>query len=177
MVSKHCIECGNVKTQDVIEVVKVIQVLGYQICQASSATVAVFDDFRLHTHIDNLLSCFIKQFTHYSFTQFNFKLFIRLNFFHSFDCKPQQIKQIINSLYIAPDAVLQLKDVITNEPHQVRKVGGRGSVTNELQHRAVIHTVHIQGQGPYSNAHHTLRMVEKLDGLGIEWEVIGVLWG
>lgn len=51
MVSQHCVECGYVKTQDIIEVVKVIQVLGDQVCQASSAAVAVLGEVWLgYTH-------------------------------------------------------------------------------------------------------------------------------
>lgn len=67
--------------------------------------------------------------------------------------------------------------MVSNEPHQVGEVGGRRPVAYKLQHGLVIDTVDVEGERPHGNPHHGLWVVEELDSLGVEREVVGVLWG
>lgn len=66
--------------------------------------------------------------------------------------------------------------MVTNEPDKIREVWSSGTVSYELHHRLVVNTVHIESEGAHCNANHALRVVEELDGLRVQWEVIGVLW-
>ena len=65
--------------------------------------------------------------------------------------------------------------MIPDEPDQIGEVRGSSPVSNELKHGLVIHPVHIESQSPDCNSDHTLRVIEKLDGLRVKGEVIGVL--
>lgn len=81
------------------------------------------------------------------------------------------------SLHITSHAVLQLQDVVADEPHQVGEVRGGGPVSDELQHGLVVDAVHVEGQCPHRYPDHGLGVVEELDGFGVQRKVVGVLLG
>lgn len=65
--------------------------------------------------------------------------------------------------------------MVTDEPHQVGEIRCGGPVPDKLQHGLVINTVHVEGKSPDCYPHHGLRVVEELDGFGVEWKIVGVL--
>ena len=76
---------------------------------------------------------------------------------------------------IVPHAIVDLENVVADEPDQVGEIGSSCLVRDKLQHGLVLHSVHVEGEGPDSNPDHALAMVEELDGLCVQGEVVGVL--
>lgn len=65
--------------------------------------------------------------------------------------------------------------MVADEPDEVREVGSRCAIANELKHGLVIDTVDIERERPHSDTDHALGVVKELDGLSIQGEVVRVL--
>ena len=72
-------------------------------------------------------------------------------------------------------ACVNVQNVIADEPDQVGEVGYGGLVYDEAEHGVVFNLVDVEGERAHGYPHHALRVVEELDGLGVQGEVIGVL--
>ena len=91
--------------------------------------------------------------------------------------RSQVCLQLVDALVVCvvPDTVVNLEDVVPDEPDQVGEVGGGRLVRHELQHPLVLNLVHVEAEGPDRYPDHALAVVEELDGLGVEGEVVIML--
>ena len=104
-----------------------------------------------------------------------------------------------HSLGLRQQALVQLDDVVADEPDQVGEVGCGRLAADVLQHGRVVHCgrdgrgvqgshtgwahggedlrtlVDVEGEGSDRDAHHALTVVEELDGLCVEGKVPQVL--
>ena len=106
------------------------------------------------------------------------------------------VLQLVDALVVrvVPNTVVNLQDVVPDEPDQVGEVRSRRLICHKLKHPEttkgvrskltnqnlsfsplILHLVHVEAERPDRDPHHALAVVEELDGLGVEREVIIVL--
>ena len=76
---------------------------------------------------------------------------------------------------IVPDTIINLQDVVPDEPDKVREVGSSCFVRDKLDHPLVLHFVNIEGQGPDSDPDHAFTVVKELYSFSVEGKVIVML--
>lgn len=65
--------------------------------------------------------------------------------------------------------------MISNEPYEIAEVRRGSSVSDEGEHRGVFDAIYVQRQRANRYADHAFGVIEKLYGLRVQWEIVGVL--
>jgi hypothetical protein len=65
--------------------------------------------------------------------------------------------------------------IIADEPDEIGEIGSRCPVQDEILHLAIVDAVHIECDDTDRDPDHRFFVVEKLDGLRIEWKVVQML--